>query len=355
MEDLYDKAITSENVESVLEKFEELGLKKHYNFSESVESRVLNAEDASELLRITAPLVFNFREGNVLYYSLGGSTEEVIFDEDVSNSFSRSDVWLYDKLVPVASVFPNASSAEVSSEMTGFYTCLVIAVVFGDVFKEEFMEVSSSYDFKVWTRTDSFNKNFLELSTSWVQLGSKYIKMVAAAAKYALVREKQKKVVPSALQLPEEMVLKLNRTINEVAQIRWNYENIKLAPEVRKKLSKLEIKLIIKEKDDAVTKCLTKDSTIYQIWRLMHLNSNMIPPHVLLRFNRESRIKTLELYKKFTGSEKVPTDTETKIMLKKIEEKFKREVRRAYLNRMLSTEVEKYVVNPNSYVAPSFV
>jgi hypothetical protein len=151
------------------------------------------------------------------------------------------------------------------------------------------------------------------------------------------------------------MVLKLNKTINEVAQIRWDYENVKLAPENRKKLSKLEIKLIIKEKDDAITKRLTKDSTIYQIWRLMHLNSNMIPPHVLLKFNRESRSKTLELYYEITGDDKIPTDTDSKIKLKKVEEKFKKEVRRAYLNKMLSIEVEKYVVNPQSYVAPSFV
>jgi hypothetical protein len=80
-----------------------------------------------------------------------------------------------------------------SEEMSACYVCLVISSVFKDEFEEQFLNVSNNYDFVKWEQTSEFEYSFIELYTDWVQMGSKYVKMVASAAKYALVREKKKK------------------------------------------------------------------------------------------------------------------------------------------------------------------
>lgn len=65
------------------------------------------------------------------------------FDIDVENSFS-----LYDKVIRVPEIFPNASSTKISDEMTSCYCCIVIASVFSGSFEDELLEFSRSLSSK---------------------------------------------------------------------------------------------------------------------------------------------------------------------------------------------------------------
>jgi hypothetical protein len=47
----------------------------------------------------------------------------------------------------VSAIFPNLCTAEISPEMSTFYTALVISAVFGVNFEEEFVDVCNDYDF----------------------------------------------------------------------------------------------------------------------------------------------------------------------------------------------------------------
>jgi hypothetical protein len=355
MEEIFIKSISKKNIENLLDMFSELGLREHYSFSDDVTSTIDCVEDVTKLLEGSFPIKFTFSDDNTLYYTLEGQEQPVVFDEDILNSFSKSDQWLYNKLVKISSIFPNACTADVSVEQTGFYVCLIIASIFQDEFLVEFREVADNFDFKNWSPNSENGLSFSETSTSWIQLGSKSIKMVAAAAKYALVREKVKKQAPSALQLPEDTVLRLNETVNAVAQIRWNYDNVRLSPEARKLLTKLDIQLIIRKRDEEVSQRLKEDAKIYQIWRLMNLNSNVIPPTIILKFNRKCRSKSIELFKLYNDTVNAPISVEEKLITKKIDNKLKKELRRAYLNKILADQITKYHENPDGYIAPDFV
>jgi hypothetical protein len=130
--------------------------------------------------------------------------------------------------------------------------------------------------------------------------------MVASAARYALVREKQKKRVPSALLLPQDVVLELIKTIRDVSVIRYEYDDVKLDSVNRSRISKLEIKVLIAERDSRIHKRITSNNKIYQVWRLMNLNSNVIPPTILLQINREAKKSALELFQNIRSFEGVP-------------------------------------------------
>ena len=68
--------------------------------------------------------------------------------------------------------------------MTSLYVCLVIASVLGGSFEEEFKSVLENYDIKNWCTTNELSLSFKQLSSEWIQIGSKTIKMIAAAAKF---------------------------------------------------------------------------------------------------------------------------------------------------------------------------
>lgn len=338
-----------------LNNFKGLNLSSHYDFEETTTCSLVDSKKIADFMATNKPLLFRVSDDNVLYFKTSSDDEEQLFDIDVTKSFVKTDIWLYDKLIKVVDIFPNASSSNISDEMTGFYVCLVIASVFGDEFEVEFIEVVNGYSFAKWEKSDDSDFNFSSLATSWIQIGSRFIKMVAAAAKYALLREKRKKHVPSALQLPQETVLELNKCIRTVDAIRHDYDIIKLRPSEREKMTKLEIKVMIKERDDAIELALKNDNKIYQIWRLLNFNSNVIPPVTLLKINRQSKRDALGLFKSIRGEEENPKTREDKLELKKVENLLKKAVKRAFLNKLFDSESKKFIDNPDMYVAPDFV
>jgi hypothetical protein len=279
MSDFDNENVIKEN----LKKFSDLQLDKHYDFNVNPTCTIGNHAEFSEFIKENSPIIFTISDDNTLYFKIDGQDVESVFDIDVTSSFSKSDQWLSDKLVTVNKIFPTISSISISEEQTSCYVCIAIASVFRDEFMNEILEVSEEYDFVKWRPLDETGISFVDLATSWVQIGSKYVKMVAAAAKYLLLREKRKKQVPSALQLPEEMVSKLNRILRDVDTIRYEYDNIKLSEEARANMSKLDVKILIRERDTEIDKILKSDTHLYQIYRLMSLNSNVIPPTILLR------------------------------------------------------------------------
>lgn len=52
-----------------------------------------------------------------------------LFTLDTEDTFSASNVWLYDKIINVELIYPNISEARISTEMISFYICLIISYV----------------------------------------------------------------------------------------------------------------------------------------------------------------------------------------------------------------------------------
>lgn len=355
MSNKYILNLDDDGIKGILAKFNDLNLEEHYDFKSGSYTSYDDREKIKNFLQNNKPIKFEINESNFVYYKLEKDDESKIFDIDVEKSFVKSDLWLYDKIYPVTTVFPTIMDSEVSNEMTGFYTCLVIASVFGGAFEDELLEVADVYNFDLWCPNDESQCSMSDLVTSWIQLGSKYIKLVAAAAKYALVRERNKKTIPSALQLPMDTVLELNKTIREVEQVRYEFDNFKLSDEIRSKLSRLQIKMINAEKESKIQSIIERDPKILQIWRLTNLNSNVIPPNILLRINREAKRSALELFQNVENTKGIPDTRDERLLVKQLESKYKKIVRRAYLNKLFSDESKKFILNPNVYIAPNFL
>jgi hypothetical protein len=352
-DNIFNDFTSSEKMKEFLKRFSDLDLASHYSFAEEANCTLSDPDSVAEFIKSTNTIKFRFNDDNTLYYSLNDDDEEMLFDIDVEKSFVTSNEWFYDKLLPVRAVFPNASFAELYGEMVSFFTCVVVASVFGGDFTISLLEVCESYDFRNWRPNDELGESFDDLSTSWVQLGSKYVKMVASAARYSLSREKKKIQVPSNLPLPEDVVTRLAKIERNVDNIRYEYDNIKLSAANRRNMSKLEIKNVVFERDQKIDAERKSDSSLYQIWRLLNLNSTNIPPTYLLKFNRQAKRYAIEQAANFRVG--FPSTPEEKSIMKKIEDEYRKTARRAFLNKMFEEQCKKFVLSPSSYVAPDFV
>lgn len=347
--------INKASVLKYLNKLKDKELASHYTFNEELSFNFSSGASISEFLKCNKPIKMSFKN-NCLYYSIDGEDiNEEVFDIDVENSFVESDKWLYDKIVRVEMIFPNVASSKISNEMSSLYICLVAASVFGNSFEDELNEVISTYDFKNWVQTDVDALNFSALSSEWIQLGSKSMKMVCAAAKYALVREKSKKQLPSLLDLPEEMALKLSNLNRKISDVRYLYDEVKLSPVERSNLSKLDVKILIGERDSEIQKLIESDKQIHQLWRLTNLNSNVIDPGSLRNYILVSRKESIQIFGEIYGRDVNRENINDKMLLKKLQNKLKKEAIRATLNKIFVEEVRVFKNDPTSYVAPNFV
>jgi hypothetical protein len=155
--------------------------------------------------------------------------------------------------------------------------------------------------------------------------------------------------------LPEAKASELNNLYRRVDNIRYEFDEVALSSVNRATLTKLEVKMKIAERDKAIEDELKKDSSLYQIWRLSNLNSNVIPPTILLKFNRVARQEAPTQYLNMTGKESFVNSREEKLQIKVIEVELKKASRRAYLNKIFKKECERYISSPETYIAPDFV
>lgn len=355
MSDFTPGEVTKDYTLEMLESFEGMDLRNYYEVDEEVSSIFNNGEEAANFIKSNKPIKFFVEKDNMLYYSIGDNSDLVIFDIDVSRSFASSDKWISERMIPIASIFPAIVRSEISNEMTNTYISLSIASAFGGEFEEEFKEVALEYDFKKWESKGEDGKTFSELASEWIQLGLKCIKMVASAAKYALVREKIKKRIPSRLPLPEAVDLKFLKLRRDVAEVRFHYDNFELSESNRAMMTKLQIRIKVAERDSKIQHLIEEDSQLHQVWKLMNLPSTIIPPNTLLGFNRKAKLVALEIFRGKNSPERVPCSRDERIEVKKEEDRLKKVLRRAFLNKVFAEECEKFNANPEGYCAPAFL
>lgn len=359
MIDQYDEdrdiELSKDQVLNFLNKQKDKDLQKHYNFTDKINCNLSSSSEVLEFINNNKPITMEIKNGEI-YYSLStGLDKDELFTVNTENSFSGSDEWLFNKIVDVELVYPNISESSVSSEMTAFYICLIIASVLNNEFESEFKDVVSTYDFKSWKQSAEFQFSFVELERDWVQMGSETVKMIASAAKYALTRNSKKKEIPSQIDLPKDVASEFEDLRRAVANIRYEYDNMKLSEEARSKMDRLQIKQTIKNRDKAIEAAITQNPEMHKIWRLLTLNSNVIDPATKRGFILSSRKHSLILFKELYGVEPDRMKEDDLIVLNKLQKKLNKEAIRAALNKLFQTEVEKYKEDSSKYVPPNFV
>jgi hypothetical protein len=347
--------LDAQKIKVFLEKQKEANLADHYSFQNSIVCNFDSANDVAAFIKSNNPINIEIKDGE-LYYILDNKMEkDELFTVNTESSFSYSNVWLYDKIIHVELVYPNISEAAASSEMVSFYICLIVASVLRSEFLIEFLDVIESYDFKNWNQNDGFSLNFNELSREWVQIGSETVKMITAAAKYSISRNEKKKELPSVLDLPQDMVSAYNSLRRTISDVRYEFDAVKLSPSNREKMTSLEIKILISERDTKIQELITCNKKLHEIWRLTNLNSNVIEPGVLRGYILSSRLESLIIFEQLYGRSPDLSNNNDLINLKKFQNKLKREAVRATLNKIFKLEVIKFKNNPEGYIAPPFV
>lgn len=346
--------LNSEDVIEHLKKLKDSEIYKHYSpDSDEVLCSFKNEKDVVDFLVACEPITIDFSSREVTYSLSKKGVENEIFDIDISKSFSISDTWLYDKLHPVNLVFPNAVDSELSSEQKNLYICLVISGVLGDIFEEEFLELVSNYDFQNWESKGESTLSFTALCKEWVQMDSIIVKMVASAARFALSREKAKKEIPTALGLSEAEASELRNLMKRIEDERYNYDNNILSDEKKKGMSKLDIKIKIREMNTKISDILKENPRLHELYKLTNLNSRNINPIVYRDSQLKSKKEAVRLFQKFSGRE--VRDDKDKLEVSKIAKTLMRESMRACVNKLFSEEAEIYRRSPDNYKAPDFV
>jgi hypothetical protein len=347
--------LDEQKIKRFLEMQKETNLADHYSFKNSIVCNFDSANEVVAFIKSNNPINIEIKDGE-LYYTLDNKMDkDELFTVKTESSFSHSNVWLYDKIIQVELVYPNISEAAASSEMVSFYICLIVASVLRSEFLIEFLEIIKSYNFKKWVQDDEFSLNFNELSREWIQIGSETVKMITAAAKYAISRNEKKKELPSVLDLPEDMVSAYNSLRRTISDVRYEFDRIKLSSSNREKMTSLEIKVLISERDIKIQELITTDRKLHEVWRLTNLNSNVIEPGVLRGYTLSSRKESLSFFKELYGRSPDLSSNEDLINLKKFQNKLKREAIRATLNKIFKHEVIKFKNNQEGYIAPPFV
>lgn len=345
-----------EGVRKLFDILGESDLREYYD-KEVIETSCLidSKEKVVKLMRENKPLVFVFNDDNDLYYKVEGSDEEIIFDIDMTKSYVKSDDWLSSKLLPVAKIFPSVSTKNISREMVSFYTSMVIAICLPDL-EEEFIEVATSYDYENW-KPDGNGANFEMLLKGWMEIGSVVIKMIASAAKYALLKQSKKKQFEITLELPGRLAIQLANLQTSIGGIRRNYDDDILSVENRKNMSKLEIKNIIAKRDMTIEKEIQKEDykEVKEVYHLSKINSRNINPIEKQKIIRFVRKNVFGLYKSLFNKREMPSSDEEKILYSKLERYYRRELLRAKVNKFKYEQFQKYKEDVTNYVAPNFV
>lgn len=352
-----DDSITlnAQQVKQFLKNLKEEDLIKHYQFKEVIKCELTSKDDVLKFIKENHPLTMSVQNGDLYYNVTEGVQPDELFDIDTSSSFSASNVWLYPRIINIELVCPNISSAKISNEMVGLYTCLVVSSVLGGEFEEEFVANLETYDFKNWKQTDDDFLNFSKLSQEWVQMGSDTVKMIVASANFSISKNSKKKELPAQLSLPPDVASRFKQLQVQVSNIRYEFDEVKLSPSKRENLSKLEIKCLIAERDQAVEAAITSSSELHKIWKILSLNSNVIEPNMKRSFIRSSRKEAPNVFKSLYGREVDKELDDDLLILKKIQNKLKKEAIRACLNKRFSLEIEKFLENRETYIPPSFV
>jgi hypothetical protein len=347
--------LTPKIITGYLKKIEKQDLLSHYKFKGDIKCNITDGTKMSDFIKSNRPLEMEIKDGGLYYKTDSDEEKDELFTIDTESSFSGSNVWFYSRIINVENVYPNISEAKISSEMTAFFICLVISSALGGEFEIEFLETCNSYNFKTWTQPIKEELNFMELSREWIQMGSETVKMMAAAAKFAISRDSKKNDLKSQLDLDSGLASEYKELVRKINNFRYDHETNVLSAENVAKMTRLDIKVKIRERDIAIQSLITSNTNVYKLWRLLHLNSDVIDPSIKRKFIRLSKKECQTVFFDIIGRKPDFEDNSDLFKLKRVQDKLKKEAIRACLNKIFSIELLKYKSDPENYIPPNFV
>jgi hypothetical protein len=94
---------------------------------------------------------------------------------------------------------------------------------------------------------------------------------------------------------------------------------------------------------------------VHKLWRLLHLNSNVIDPSIKRKFIRIAKKECKIVFTDILGRTPDLENNGDLFKLKRLQDKLKKEAIRACLNKIFSVELVKYKNNAENYCPPNFV
>lgn len=355
MEPLKNDFKDVENVRKLLKEFDDGKFEKYYDYDDDITTCAINSvEDVNKLIKDNHPLVFSFNDENEMYVSIDGENELELFNVEISSNFIKSDEWLSadNRIIEANIVFPSIVRSDISVEKTSFFICLVIATCMRSDYLDEFEAIIKDYDFKSFE-----GEVFTKLKGNWIEAGSKVIRMLASAAKYSILRNAKKKTTNLFADVQQEKVFVLDELESAIDAIRFEYDRKRLSPDKRALMTKLEIKNVIAERDSEIEKLYKKNDYkgVIELYKIKRINSENVNPFIKQKIRLHVNRRMMDVYFDIYNVQTAPKEDIEKENFSKLRKYFYKEMIRAVVNEMKIAQKQKFMLNPDSYVAPNFV
>jgi uncharacterized protein YnzC (UPF0291/DUF896 family) len=275
-------------------------------------------------------------------------------------SIKADSDWLSSKLPSVEFDVDQEGDVKKAEEAQSLYLCLCVAIVMGEMFQEELLDLIPGYDFremKPLTKTNSLgetvnvNLSYKELLKSWTDLQSHTISCAISAGKGKI--SELKKDADRFLNdcIEDHMSIALKTLEYEVASINAQYANGPLARDKVQKMKRIELLRLISEKDDEILSAVNS-SDVSGLWQAKNLSTEFINPLVKKRIQKLAEDKVDEFLKSDSYSDVKNSFPFTDKEIDTLKKQYRRRYLKSARLSVRKESVLKYIADPEGWVKP---
>jgi hypothetical protein len=288
------------------------------------------------------PAILDFDE-NGLFFFEGG---DKIYCPEMKTSITEKGEWLSSKLPAIEFDIDQSGNVRKADECEAMYICAQVAHIIKEkVFKNEYIELVSKYNFETMSGRDDQKLNFRELLKEWQSFQSVIINIIVSASKYKIsfTKKDTEKFLKDGIK--DSMAAELRDLESKIRALNFDYSQGILSPDRVKKLTKIERLQEIDKRDTKLAE-LINESPVGDLYKSLNLSSEYISP---IKKKKISNWVQVEVDKLISTSEFSSLNEERKQLISK----FTRRAYRFEKNSVRKLAVERFISDPTSFKLPS--
>jgi hypothetical protein len=302
---------------------------------------------------ISNPKPFKISDKGLVFINSNGDEEECV---NYGTNITADGRWLSDKIDIVPFDIEQDGNIRKSSEAQAAYCLCVLYCVLNDSsIKNDISNVVNNYDFSKMSPHEGFN-SFVGLLESYQNPQSTAVNICISAAKYNISNLKKDSERFLKENIPEDRISGLRELDAAISSINRKYSLGVLSPDRVSQLTKLEVLAELDKRNKEIQILLEGgigDSSInYKphkeatLWKILNLSSDNISPIVKKRLNllADDAVSML-----FSENPKLNFEYGEQ---KQLADKWKKRYIKLARLSVRKNQVEKYLLDPNSYILP---
>lgn len=302
---------------------------------------------------LSNPKPFKISDRGLVFINADGDEEECV---NYGTNITADGRWLSGKIDIVPFDIEQDGNLRKSGEAQAIYClCVIYCVLNDDTIKDEIKNAVLEYDFSKMAPLDG-KPSFVEILENYQNLQSTAINICISAAKYNISNIKKDSEKFLKENIPEDRISGLRELDTAISAINRKYSLGVLSPERVGLLTKLEVLAELDKRNSEVQVLLDgtidKNNNIIKphkeatLWRILNLSSEYISPVIKRRLNI---LADNEVQKLFEENPNLQFEQGEK---KQLADKWKKRYIKLARLSVRKTQVDKYLMDVNSYVLP---